>query len=85
MADQWVSPRFTKKQIVRISVYNSQGKPKNELARKALSYYSQVAEVVSSSMFEMGRKPILVYRVKADDGKILQLTEDCLMPVNDRH
>ena len=79
-----LTPQFTKKQVVRISLYNHQGKVKNVLAKKALPYYSQVAEVVSFAIYEMGHKAVLVYKVKVDDGTILSLTEDCLMAVKDR-
>ena len=78
-----LTPQFTKKQVVRISLYNHQGKVKNALAKKALPYYAQVAEVVKSDLFEIGHKVAIVYWIKADDGTIFQLTEDCLMAVND--
>ena len=81
MSDEILTPKFTKKQIVRISLYDHKGKAKNDLARKALSYSSQVAEVMSSTPHETGQATVIVYRVKAEDGSVLQLSEDCLMHV----
>jgi hypothetical protein len=64
-----------------MTLYDHKGKAKNDLARKALPYASQVGEVMSFTPYEMGHKPVIVYRVKAEDGTILQLIEDCLMQV----
>jgi len=67
--------------MVRISVHDRNGKAKNELARKALRYYAQTAEVLSSAPWEAEGEVVIVYRVKVEDGTTLQLTEDCLMPI----
>ena len=84
MSDEVLTPKFAKKQVVRLALYNHHGKAKNELASKALPYFAQVAEVISCAPHEMGQVVILVYRVKVEDGSVLQLSEDCLMPVKDR-
>jgi hypothetical protein len=84
MSDEVLTPKFSKKQVIRISLYNDKGKIKNELARKALPYYAQVAEIMSVNLYEQSGKPSLVYRVKMDDGTLVNLTEDCLMPINDQ-
>jgi hypothetical protein len=83
MADQWLTPKYGKGQKVRISLHESSGKVQNELARKSLRYYSQTAEVISGALWEAGGAVVVVYRVRAEDGTILQLTEDCLMPLKD--
>lgn len=85
MNDKVLVPKFTRKQIVRISLYNEKGKLKNELARKALRYYAQVAEVKSVNLYEKADKVSLVYKVKVEDGTILNLTEDCLMAVKEKY
>ena len=76
--------QFTKKQVVRISLYDHKGKVRNELAKKALPYFAQVAEVVNCDLYEMGSKVVVVYWVEVEDGTILQLTENCLIAVKDR-
>jgi hypothetical protein len=81
MADQWLAPKYAKGQKVRISLHDSSGKVKNELARKSLRYYSQTAEVMSSALWEAAGVVVVVYRVRAEDGTALQLTEDSLMPL----
>ena len=83
MADHQLAPKFSKGQAVRISLHDSRGKVKDELARKALAYFAQTATVVSCAPYEMGKKVILVYKVKIEGGPTLQLTEDCLMPLKD--
>jgi hypothetical protein len=75
--------QFDINQVVRISPYDKKGRVKNNLARKAIPYFSQVAEVLNYDLYEMGSKVVIVYFVKVDDGTILQLTEDCLMTVSD--
>jgi hypothetical protein len=84
VADEILTPRFSKKALVRISPYNKQGKAKSELAKKALPYVAHVAEVVRVNAYEAGPKVVLMYTVKLEDGITLQLTEDCLMPVDGR-
>lgn len=74
---------FAKNQVVRISPYDHLGKVKNDLARKALPYYSQVARVVESQVREVRHKTVSVYKVRVDDGTLLELTEDSLIPVHD--
>lgn len=75
--------QFVINQVVRISPYDNKGRVKNNLARKAIPYFSRVAEVLNYDLYEMGSKVVIVYFVRADDGTILQLTEDCLMTVHD--
>ena len=84
MADEILIPKFTNKQVVRISLHDTKGKPKNEFARKALPYFAQIAVVLSVAMYEKSGKVILVYKVRVEDGTVLKLTEDCLIAVKDR-
>jgi len=79
-------PKFIRRQLVRVALYNEKGKPKNKLAAKSIKYCAQVGEVADWGMLNVKGVRKLAYRVKMDDGNILTLTEDCLMPVNDyRH
>jgi|WetSurMetagenome_2_1015567.scaffolds.fasta_scaffold41910_4 hypothetical protein len=84
MTDEILAPKFVRKQVVRLSLFDNKGKPKNDFARKALPYYAQVADILSIIPHEKSGKVILVYKVKLEDGVVLQLTEDCLIPVNDK-
>ena len=84
MAEQWLIPKFTRRQVVRISLHDQRGKAKNKLARKALPYFAQTAEAMSYTLGEMSGKVVLVYKVRVDDGTVLQLTEDCLMTIKER-
>jgi hypothetical protein len=76
MPDEILVPRFKQRQLVRISLHDHKGKVKNELARRALPYYAQVAEVLSVSIYEKGKNAVLVYRVNVEDGTIIEVTED---------
>jgi hypothetical protein len=73
--------QFALNQLVRICPYDKKGKVKNNLAQKALPYFSQVAKVLNYDLYEMGSKIVIVYFVKIEDDTILQLTEDCLIAV----
>jgi hypothetical protein len=83
LVDEVFIPKFKKKQLVRISLHDKKGEPKNDFARQALPYFAQVAEVLGVNLYEKSGKAFLVYKVKVEDGTILQLTEDCLMAVID--
>jgi hypothetical protein len=86
MADVVINPKYNKKDLIRISPFDQNGRPKNEFARKAIPYVSQVAEILSVNLYEKAHKPILVYRVKTEEGSVVLLTEDCLMAVkNERY
>jgi hypothetical protein len=77
--DTVLTPKFARNEVVRISLYSAAGKFKNELAQKARRYFADIGLVESCSIFERYGWPVLVYRVKAEDGAIIELTEDCLM------
>jgi len=74
-------PRFHRGQVVMISRDNERGEVVNDLARKAVSYFAKPGVLVTCKRYST--RPLLVYGVKMDDGTILQLTEDCLVPVRD--
>jgi hypothetical protein len=75
--------QFSTNQFVRIWPYDKKGKIKNNLAAKALPYFSQIAEVLNYDLYEQGSRIVVVYFVKVSDGTILQLTEDCLMVIKE--
>jgi hypothetical protein len=77
--DTVLNPKFAHNEVVRISLYSAAGKFKNELAQKARRYFADIGLVESCSIYERSGWPVLVYRVKAEDGAIIELTEDCLM------
>lgn len=83
MADYRLVPKFTKGQVVRLSLHDHQGKAKDELAKKALRYFSQPATVMSVAPYEKGKRVVLVYKVRVEDGSVVQLTEDSLMEMKD--
>ena len=60
---------------------NQKGKPKNDLAKKLAGYNAHTGVVVGVGL--PTKKGILgfVYKVKMEDGNIIQLTEDCLFRV----
>jgi hypothetical protein len=82
--DTVLTPKFARNEVVRISLYSATGKFKNELAQKARRYFADIGLVESCSIFERYGWPVLVYRVKAEDGVIIELTEDCLMALETR-
>jgi hypothetical protein len=82
--DTVLTPKFARNEVVRISLYSAAGKFKNELAQKARRYFADIGLVESCSIFERYGWPVLVYRVKAEDGTIIELTEDCLMALETR-
>jgi hypothetical protein len=84
LPDRLLTPKFAKNEVVRISLYNAKGKFKNELAQKARRYFADIALVMGCSIFEKSGRPVLVYRVKAEDETTVELTEDCLMPIESR-
>jgi hypothetical protein len=71
--------RFTKGQAVMLSLLDQEGQPKNDFARVCPSYYHAQSGVVARWV-DTGT--IFVFQVRMDDGAMLQLTEDCLVPVN---
>lgn len=75
------SPTYAKGELVRTSLFDQKGRPKNDAARKCLSYYAQVGVVAGWFHYSVKGLTDFVYKVRMDDGKILQLTGDCLMPV----
>ncbi len=71
-------PRFTKGQVVMLSLVDQDGQPKNDFARACPSYYYAQRGVVVSWV-DTGT--VFVYQVRMDDSNVLQFSEDCLMPV----
>jgi hypothetical protein len=71
-------PRFTKGQVVMLSLLDQEGRPKNDLARGCPSYYYAQSGVVVNWV---DTRTVFVYQVRMDDGNVLQFSEDCLMPV----
>jgi hypothetical protein len=74
-----MTPKFGKRQIVSISLYDNAGKPKNEFAQLAIHYYAK-GGVIDSYAYSH-RLNSFVYRVKVNDCASLLLTEDCLAAV----
>ena len=75
------TPKFTKGQIVMIALLNEARQPINELAKKCAQCFAKPGVIVSWGSYSLNRVARLVHQVKMDDGKVLLLTEDCLMPV----
>jgi hypothetical protein len=71
-------PRFTRGQVVMLSLLDPEGQPKNDLARGCSTYYYAQRGVVVSWV-DTGT--VFVYQVRMDDSNVLQFSEDCLMPV----
>ena len=76
-------PKFTKGQSVRVSLYAQDGEVRNDLARKCLRYSSECGTVSSWGFYFLDIGTRLVYHVRMNDGKVLLVTEDCLVPVKD--
>ena len=74
-------PLFAMGHLVMIAPFNQKGKPKSDLANKSAKYYAHTGVVASVGL--PGKKSItgFVYRVKMEDGNVLELTEDCLFRV----
>ena len=83
LKDRAVTPKFTKGQVVRVSLCRQDGQVKNELARKCLRYSSECGTVSSWGLYFLDSGTRLVYHVRMNDGKVLLVTEDCLVPVKD--
>jgi hypothetical protein len=75
------TPKFTKNQVVKISLYDQEGRFKNDLAKRCIAYAAKPGVVGSWGFYFLNGATALVYHVRMDDGKVLLLTEDCLMPV----
>jgi hypothetical protein len=73
------TPKLHKGQVVMVSCFNERGQVRNEFARKALPHYAKVGVLVSCR--RDATRSLLVYGVKMDYGSMLQLTEDCMVPV----
>ncbi len=76
-------PKFTKGKLVTVSLYGQDGQVKNDLAKKCLPYSEKSGTVSSWGFYFLGSGTRLVYHVRMSDGRVLLLTEDCLIPVND--
>ena len=75
------APKFTKNQVVTVSLYDQQGRFRNDLAKKCIAYSTKPGVVGSWGFYFFSGSTALVYHVRMDDGKVLLLTEDCLVPV----
>ena len=73
--------KFTKNQVVMISLYDEDGEVINDLAKKCIRYLARTGVVGSWGIYLLNGVSRLVYHVRMDDGKVLLVTEDCLMPV----
>ena len=73
--------KFTKNEVVMISLYDEEGKVINDLAKKCIRYLAKTGVVGSWGIYLLNGVSRLVYHVRMDDGKVLLVTEDCLMPV----
>ena len=71
--------RFTKGQTVGISLYDEEGRLRNDLAEKCLAYSGLTGTIGSWGYYFLNGGTRLVYHVRMDNGKVLLLTEDCLM------
>ena len=73
------TPKFSKKQVVMLSLLDQAGQPKNPLASEATTYYAKNALVLHI----VNSQSDFIYTVQTDDGSVFLLTEDCLVPVKD--
>ncbi len=56
---------------------------KNDLARKKASYFAKSGVLVRCQRYPSRERR--VYTVKMDSNEVIQLTEDCLIPVKEFH
>jgi len=69
------APKFRRLQTVILSLYDREGKPK-DLAAGCVRYNAHYGEVVG---WKYSPEKSLIYKIEMEDGKILELTEDCLV------
>ena len=79
------APRFANGEQVRLAallaLQRNDEQPKNGHAERSLRYDGLIGTIVNSAFYSLKGLKGFVYRVKMDDGTVLQLTEDCQIPV----